>query len=222
MPLKIAFDIYGTLFDTQGVVSLLKGFIGDLAEDFSLTWRNKQLEYSFRKGLMRDYEDFSICTRQALDFTSDHYQADLSDSQKDSLLKFYKELPPFPDAVNGLSDLVESGHKLYAFSNGKCEDLEALLNAADLRKFFTGIVSVDNVKSFKPDPSVYLHFLRESESTVSEAWLVSSNPFDVIGATSIGLQSAWVKRSSHAVFDPWGIDTTITVSNLVELSERIS
>ena len=114
MPLKIAFDIYGTLFDTQGVVFLLKGFIGDLAEEFSLTWRNKQLEYSFRKALMQDYQDFSICTRQALDYTSDYYQADLSDSQKDSLLKFYKELPPFPDAVNGLSDLVESGHKLYA------------------------------------------------------------------------------------------------------------
>ena len=107
MPLKIAFDIYGTLFDTQGVVFLLKGFIGNLAEEFSLTWRNKQLEYYFRRGLMQDYEDFSICTRQALDFTSDYYQADLSDSQKDSLLKFYKELPPFPDTVNGLSALVE-------------------------------------------------------------------------------------------------------------------
>ena len=75
MPLKIAFDIYGTLFDTQGVVFLLKGFIGDLAEEFSLTWRNKQLEYSFRKALMQDYQDFSICTRQALDYTSDYYQA---------------------------------------------------------------------------------------------------------------------------------------------------
>jgi 2-haloacid dehalogenase len=222
MPLKIAFDIYGTLFDIQGVVFLLKGLIGDLAEEFSLTWRNKQLEYSFRKGLMQDYEDFSICTSQALDYTSDYYQADLSDSQKDSLLKFYKELPPFPDTVKGLSDLVESGHKLYAFSNGKCEDVEALLNAADLRKFFTGVVSVDNVRSFKPDPSVYLHFLRESESTASEAWLVSSNPFDVIGATSAGLQSAWVKRSSGAVFDPWGIEPTITVVDLVEFSERIS
>ena len=171
---------------------------------------------------MQDYEDFSICTRQALDYTSDYYQADLSDSQKDSLLKFYRELPPFPDAVSGLSDLVESGHKLYAFSNGKYEDVEALLNATDLRKFFNGVVSVDDVKSFKPDPSVYRHFLRESESTASEAWLVSSNPFDVIGATSAGLQSAWVKRSSDAVFDPWGIEPTITVVDLVEFSERIS
>jgi 2-haloacid dehalogenase len=64
--------------------------------------------------------------------------------------------------------------------------------------------------------------LRESESTASDAWLVSSNPFDVIGATSAGLQSAWVKRSSGAVFDPWGIEPTITVVDLVEFSERIS
>ena len=74
-------------------------------------------------------------------------------------------------------------HKLYAFSNGKYEDVEALLNAADLMKFFTRVVSVDDVRSFKPDPSVYLHFLSESESTASVAWLVSSNPFDVIGAS---------------------------------------
>ena len=107
---------------------------------------------------MQDYEDFSICTRQVLDCTPDYYQAGSSDTQKDSLLKFYKELPPFPDTVKGLSDLVESGHKLYAFSNGKHEAIEALLNAADLRKFFTGVVSVDDVKSFKPDPSVYRHF----------------------------------------------------------------
>ena len=137
-------------------------------------------------------------------------------------MKFYKELTPFPDTVNGLSDLVELGHKLYAFSNGRYEDVEALLNAADLMKFFTGVVSVDDVKSFKPDPSVYRHFLRESESTASEAWLVSSNPFDVTGATSAVLQSAWVKRSSHPVFDPWGIEPTITISDLVEFSERIS
>lgn len=72
----------------------------------------------FRKGLMQDYEDFSIWARQALDYTSDYYQADLSDSQKDSLLKLYKELPPFSGTVSGLSNLVESEHKLYAFQMG--------------------------------------------------------------------------------------------------------
>ena len=75
-------------------------------------------------------------------------------------------------------------------SNGKHEAADSA-QCADL-KFFTGVVSVDNVKSFKPDPPSIVIF-RESESTASEAWLVSNNPFDVIGATSASLQSAWVK-----------------------------
>ena len=158
MPLKIAFDIYGTLFDTQGVVFLLKGFIGDLAEEFSLTWRNKQLEYSFRKGLMQDYQDFSICTSQALDYTSDYYQADLSDSQKDSLLKFYKELPPFPDTVNGLSDLVESGHA--PTQPNRIDHLQCLEMEVTLYKISTTSLS-ENQKG-QPDSSLTCSLMPDS------------------------------------------------------------
>jgi 2-haloacid dehalogenase len=63
----IAFDVYGTLIDTNGVVSRLREWIGSQAEVFSQTWRSKQLEYSFRRGLMRRYENFAVCTRQALE-----------------------------------------------------------------------------------------------------------------------------------------------------------
>ena len=118
MPLKIAFDIYGTLFDTQGVVFLLKVFMEILQMNSPQHGEINNWSTLFRKGLMQDYEDFSIWARQALDYTSDYYQADLSDSQKDSLLKLYKELPPFSGTVSGLSNLVESEHKLYAFQMG--------------------------------------------------------------------------------------------------------
>ena len=47
----IAFDVYGTLIDTDGVVSQLREWIGSQADVFSQTWRSKQLEYSFRRGL---------------------------------------------------------------------------------------------------------------------------------------------------------------------------
>ena len=51
----IAFDVYGTLIDTDGVVSQLREWVGSGAEKFSKTWRSKQLEYSFRRGHMRCY-----------------------------------------------------------------------------------------------------------------------------------------------------------------------
>ena len=46
----------------------LDELLGDKAPAVSRSWRQKQLEYSFRRGLMRDYCDFSVCTRQALVF----------------------------------------------------------------------------------------------------------------------------------------------------------
>ena len=78
----IAFDVYGTLINTDGVESQLREWIGSQAELFSKTWRSKQLEYSFRRGLMRRYETFSVCTRHALDYCCAEYDVSFSSSRK--------------------------------------------------------------------------------------------------------------------------------------------
>lgn len=222
MNTTLAFDVYGTLIDTNGVVSALRDLINDGAEKFSETWREKQLEYSFRRGLMQNYENFGICTSQALDYTCEFYKASLTEEQKVELMGTYRVLPPFSDVNKGLARLKAAGFRLYAFSNGKADALEMLLNNAGIRELFLGVVSVDDIKTFKPSPATYGHFLRKSGSTGSCAWLISSNPFDVIGAISAGMKAAWVKRSPEKIFDPWGVEPTITVSNLIELTDKIN
>lgn len=217
----IAFDVYGTLIDTQGILSSLENMIADKAASFSQTWREKQLEYSFRRGLMQNYADFGTCTSQALDYCCQYYNVALTQAQKNALLDCYKTLPAFADVREGLTSLRASNTSLYAFSNGSANAVEGLLQNAGITDFFHGVVSCDDLKSFKPNPAVYSHFLRTSNSSGSDAWLVSSNPFDVIGAISAGMRAAWVKRSSSAVFDPWGIEPTVTVSTLSELNEKL-
>ena len=217
----LAFDVYGTLINTHGVLTALEELVGDKAKTFSNTWRDKQLEYSFRKGLMQNYETFAVCTSQALDYTCSYYGTSLSDEQKKELMSIYRILPAFDDVKEGLTRLKAAGFRLFAFSNGAAEALEVLLSNAGIRDLFLGVVSVDDIKSFKPNPAVYSHFLRQSKSTGGSAWLISSNPFDVIGAISAGMKSAWVRRSPEAVFDPWGIEPTITVTNLIELRDNL-
>jgi len=221
MPTTIAFDVYGTLIDTNGVVDKLSESIGDLAPTFANTWREKQLEYSFRRGLMQNYQHFGVCTQQALDYSCQFYQIEMSQAQKQALLDVYKILPAFNDVTIALKDLKQHGHKLYAFSNGNQETVEGLLKAANIEAYFLGVVSVDDLKTFKPNPAVYSHFLRQSNSHHNDAWLISSNPFDVIGALSQGMRAAWVKRSEQAIFDPWGIEPTVTISSLTELNQVI-
>jgi len=221
MAVTLAFDVYGTLIDTHGVVAKLEEIVGDRATDFSATWRDKQLEYSFRRGLMQNYENFAVCTRDALDYTCDRYGLEIGQEDKQALLHIYRELPAFDDVEGALADLAARDCRLFAFSNGSAEAVETLLSAASIRNRFLGVVSCDDIRSFKPNPAVYAHFLRQAQATGNEAWLISGNPFDVIGAISAGMRGAWVRRTKDAIFDPCGIEPTITVTSLAELADGL-
>ena len=217
----LAFDVYGTLINTSGVFNSLEQRIGDKAKLFMDTWRNKQLEYSFRRGLMKKYTDFSVCTKDALEFCCKAFKIKLSIRQKDALMDEYTILPTFLDVKTGLQSLKESGHKLFAFSNGSTSAISKLLSNAQIFDSFEGIVSVEGVKMFKPSPLVYEHFNKETNSAKSDSWLISSNPFDVIGAISYGMRSAWVQRSPDSIFDPWGIEPTTIINKLTDLSLKL-
>lgn len=221
-PFALAFDVYGTLIDTHGLVAILQQSIGDNAVAFSQTWRDKQLEYSFRRGLMKQYADFSICTHDALEYSCGVYQVPLSGEQKQTLLAAYRTLPVFADVKEGLTKLQACGHRMFAFSNGSADAVASLLTANDIGHFFTGTTSVEEVQTFKPDPAVYRYFRQKNDPDNNGCWLISGNPFDIIGALAANFKTAWIKRSADAVFDPWGGTPTVTSESLLTLDEKIA
>ena len=180
-------------------------------------WRSKQLEYSFRRGLMKRYEKFSVCTRNALDYSDAYLNTGLTEDNKNCLMQKYRVLPAFHDVKESLVKLQSANYRMFAFSNGFGDDVKNLLINAEIDKYFEDVVSVDDIKTFKPNPDVYVHFLSKTGSTAAESWLISGNPFDVIGAGSVGINSAWIRRSPKQVFDPWEIKPTLTVGSLTEL-----
>ncbi|NAS30442.1 haloacid dehalogenase type II [Flavobacteriaceae bacterium R38] len=222
MQYTLAFDVYGTLINTSGVYQTLEKVIPEIAKPFMELWRNKQLEYSFRRGLMNHFVDFSVCTKEALAYCCSTFKIDLSADQKDMLMNEYKVLPAFPDAKIGLENLKSSGHRLFAFSNGSKNAVTGLLQNSEIMDYFDGVVSVEGVQVFKPSPLVYQHFNTQTNSTTSDSWLISGNPFDVIGAAAYGMRTAWVQRSPDTVFDPWEVKPTITIKELTELSSKLS
>ena len=221
MTTTLAFDVYGTLIDPFDVSTKLSEYVGDNASQFAQIWRDKQLEYLFRRGLMREYRDFSTCTGQALIFTDERLRTNLSAEAKDMLMSKYRLLPACPAVPKALQQLKAKNCRMYAFSNGQPDDLEHLLEHAGLSEHLDGIVSVHEVQSYKPDPVVYKHFLDSTNATASDTWLVSGNPFDIIGAYAAGWQTAWVKRDPAAVFDPWDIEPTVTVVELTQLVDAL-
>lgn len=97
MPIVLGFDVYGTLVDPFGMERQLEALFGDRGSAICALWRQKQLEYSFRRGLMRCYENFDTCTEQALSFAAKTYKVELPEAARRQLLTDYLSLPAFPD-----------------------------------------------------------------------------------------------------------------------------
>lgn len=213
----VGFDVYGTLVDPLALAEPLQALVGEQAVQFASLWRTKQLEYSFRRGLMRRYVDFDICTRQALRYTQQALRCELPESDQGRLLEAYLYLPVFPEVVASLAALKIQGHRLMAFSNGVEASIRALLANAGVLPHLEDVVSVDDLHTFKPDPEVYAYLARRTGRAPAETWLVSSNAWDVIGAKAAGLRAAWVKREPDTVFDPWEVEPDVVVSRLDEL-----
>jgi 2-haloacid dehalogenase len=168
---------------------------------------------------MKNYVDFPTCTRQALDYCDKEMQTGLNDEDKTILMQRYTSLPAFDEVPSVLATLQQAGMELYAFSNGTVVGVNGLLEQAGIRGHFIDIISVDEIGSYKPDPSVYEHCLQRIGAQAGSCWLVSSNPFDILGADNVGMLTAWVQRDPGMVFDPWDIRPTSTISCLSELPD---
>ena len=222
MPDAIGFDVYGTLVDPLQMNARLEPLAGELSGRLAALWREKQLEYTFRRGLMREYEDFDACTRQALVFAAGALGMKLSEQERERLIEEYRSLSLFPDVIPGIKALKERRSlTLVAFSNGVESTVRALLARAGILPHLQDVISVDDLKTFKPDPDVYRYLTRRLGTEPSETWLVSSNPFDVIGAKAVGLKTAWVRRNPDTQFDPWGIEPDLVVTDLESLAAKL-
>jgi len=215
----LAFDVYGTLVDTEGQVRRLAEFLDPgSAATFSTAWRQTQLAYTFRRGLMDAYVDFEVVTAQALDATAASHGVELAVEDRHELLAGYRTLPAYDEVPAALRSLSDDGRRCVAFSNGVAAAVTQLLEHAGLRELLDDVVSVDEVGSYKPDPVVYRHLLERVGADADRTMLVSGNSFDVIGAKTVGLRAAWLRRSDAACLDPWGVDPDVTVRDLAELA----
>ncbi|KAH6653782.1 haloacid dehalogenase [Truncatella angustata] len=208
----VAFDLYGTLLSTESVAEELAKLFGeDKAHSLAAAWRKYQLEYTWRLNSVgpEHYQNFSQVTRNSLKNAILEYGLDISDSQEDSLMQAYDALHVFPEVPAALKLVSEKNELIdpYIFSNGTLEMLgNSVKRSPDLgphASLFKSLVTVDSLKVYKPAMKVYKHLLSEvgKKDHAGDVWLVSGNPFDVVGAKIAGLKAAWIDRAGTGWVD---------------------
>ncbi|GAB2878378.1 haloacid dehalogenase type II [Paraburkholderia jirisanensis] len=189
------FDAYGTLLDVNAAVAKNVSSFGEKGDAFAALWRARQLEYSWTRALMNRYADFWTATEEALLFTLRTFKLDKDEALRSRLLKSYFELGAHPDALDALTRLKATGVKLAVLSNGTNEMVRAALKAGGLLAFMDAVLSVDDLKLYKPDPRVYQYACDRLEVTPERVVFVSCNSWDLAGAASFGFRSARINRT---------------------------
>jgi 2-haloacid dehalogenase len=207
--------------DPAGIAVRLGASFGARAQAAAQLWREKQLEYTFRRALMRRYADFEVCTLQALRYVSASLGVPLDEAEERALLDAYLHLPAFAEVRSGLAQLKHAGHRLVALTNGTERSARSVLGNAGLSEYLEAVLTVEPIATFKPDPAVYALLDTLTAEVAEPAWLVSGNPFDVIGAQACGLKAAWLRRDPQRVFDPWEFSPDLIVGNLEELCQKL-
>lgn len=218
----LVFDVYGTLFDVFSVTALCEELFPGHGHALAQLWRVKQLQYTMLRSLMERYRDFWQLTSDGLDYATKSLTLDLTAEKRERLMDSYRRLTPFADVKPGLEALEAMGLRLAILSNGEPTMLEAAAASAGVRSHLDAIISVDDVKVYKPSPRVYALASSRLGVPTPEIGFVSSNSWDVCGAAAAGLTTFWIQRSPGEPPEELGYAAAATVRAITDLPALVA
>jgi putative hydrolase of the HAD superfamily len=101
----------------------------------------------------------------------------------------------FDDALHTLQTLEARGWRIGIVSNGSTHTQRAKIENTALRAWAEVSVISESFSCKKPDARIYHHALQMLGASAADSWFVGDCAVnDVIGASAIGMRTAWVER----------------------------
>jgi 2-haloacid dehalogenase len=187
------FDAYGTLFDFASAAAGCRDVLGDKAATLTTMWRDKQLQYTWLRGLQGRHADFWQVTSDALDFSMESLGIENA-ALRTRLLDLYRTLQCFPEVPQVLKDLKQAGFVTAILSNGAPGMLADAVKGAGLGSVLDHVLSVEQVGVFKPHPDVYRLAVTTLGVAPEQIAFQSSNAWDAHAASAFGMRVVWCNR----------------------------
>ena len=221
----LAFDQYGTVVDmqndlTEKVTPFLKtkGWDGE-ASRFVTWWRRTHFENSMIDSLCdRGHTPYREIGHRAVDFTLERAGIAHTAEEVQMLVSEIEKLKPFPEVPVALERL-GARYRMAVLSNGDRDMLEAA--RPHIGYPFDDTISVQEAGAFKPHYRTYETAAKILELDRSSILFVANHTFDVVGAKSFGMRTAFINRR-HRPFGQTPHIPDIVVENMSELAELIA
>ncbi|MFE5567392.1 haloacid dehalogenase type II [Amycolatopsis japonica] len=176
----LVFDILGTLVDEPaGIRAAVRDAAPDADADELVRLWQSHVETEQRRIVAgeRPYAPSDVLDREA--------------AQAATKTDVVPKLSPWLDSVEGLAKLAEH-HTLIGLSNASRTSLLRINAHAGLR--WHQALSAEDAQTYKPDPAVYELAVGLAETKPERLLMVAAHAWDLRGAQSVGLRTAYVAR----------------------------
>lgn len=189
----VAFD-YFVIFNPNSVIDDVEEAFPGKGTEFTKMWRTKQFEYGFLRSITDRHEDFFKVTEDALIYTAEMLELELTPEKREKLLNAYLTLELWPDAADGLRKLKANGVKIITIANFSEKMLRANADNAGITDLFDELLSTEVNSTYKPDPKAYQLGLDHLELKKEEVVFAAFGGWDAYGAKNFGYPTYWINR----------------------------
>jgi 2-haloacid dehalogenase len=131
-------------------------------------------------------------------------------------------LSPYSDAPEALRSLKSAGYRLVTLANSQTVPGQGPLKAAGLEHLFERQFSAESVQRYKPSVDTYAMVARTLQVGLGAICMVSSHPWDLLGASAAGCSVALIERAGVAPFRiPGSAPPAFTGSTLREIADQL-
>jgi 2-haloacid dehalogenase len=229
-PMRVLlFDVFGTLVDSRSILIELAeatAVRAGLQADWAAIVDDWRRAYQppldrVRQGATR--RDLDSLQRETLNDVLAQRNMGLSASGRESLVRGWRQLQPWPDSREGL-DRLRRKYVTATPSNGHLALLADLLKFADLR--VDAVLSAQLAAGYEPDAKVYLTAPRLLDCQPADAGMVAAHASDLHAAATLGLRPIFVRRPLEwgpgmSPADPPALDGLLETDGLDHLAKAL-
>lgn len=213
-PRAVAFDVVETLVSLDAVdLALDDAGVGPYGLE---RFFGRLLRTGFALAASQTYQPFGVVADTALADIA----PGLGPGERKELLGAFARLDAHPDARPAVERVTDADLPVVALTNGSAENTKALLTRAGLDSLVSRVISIDEVRTWKPAAAPYLHAAAALEVEAPQLAMVAVHAWDVHGAHQAGLVTGWASRL-EGTFPPTFETPDVTGVDLVDVVEGL-
>ncbi|WP_275555522.1 haloacid dehalogenase type II [Mixta sp. Marseille-Q2659] len=215
----LVFDVNETLLDIQALTPFFTEIFG--TPRAMRDWFAQTILYSQSLSLIDHYQPFGELGVATLKMQADIANVACTEREIARFQHVMKTLPLYPDVTAALTQLQDTGFRLFTLTNNAAATQDAQLQHAGIAHFFEETFSVDQrAKTFKPALKTYRDIALMIGDKEQQFCLVACHSWDIIGARAAGWDAALVLRPNNAPLS-LGPQPTLIGNDLSEISRQL-